>query len=89
MDTQIRNLEVLHEREFPLGWKRVISNPIDYRHTLGSFGFNLSTSLRIDRSSAIQVAVRPPGLISSSTPFNHNRSLSNEASARDVVLLRR
>jgi hypothetical protein len=67
-----------------------IKTPIDiYIHAFGSFGFNLSTSLRIDRSSVIQVAVRPPGLISSSTPFNHNRSCSNEASARDVVLLRK
>lgn len=31
----------------------------------------------------------PPCWISSSLPFNHNRSFSNEASARDEVVLRR
>jgi len=57
--------------------------------TLGSFGFLASKPALRRFISAIQVAVRPSGLISSSAPLSHSLSLVKEGSAREVVVDRR
>lgn len=57
--------------------------------TLGLLGFLASKSALRRFISAIQVAVRPLGLISSSTPLSHNLSLVKDGSAREVVVDRR
>lgn len=57
--------------------------------TLGSFGFSASKSALRRFISAMQVAVRLLGLISSSVPLSHSLSLMKEGSAREVVVDRR
>ena len=57
--------------------------------TLGSFGFLASKSALRRFISVMQVAVRPFGLISSSTPLSHNLSLVKDGSACEVVVDRR
>jgi hypothetical protein len=57
--------------------------------TLGSPGFLASKSALRRFSSVMQVAVRLPGLISSSTPLSHSLSLEKDGSAREVVVDRR
>ena len=57
--------------------------------TLGSFEFLASKSALRRFISVMQVAVRLPGLISSSTPLSHSLSLVKDGSAREVVVDRR
>jgi len=57
--------------------------------TLGSFRFLASKSALRRFISAIQVAVRLLGLISSSVPLSHNLSLVKDGSTREVVVDRR
>ena len=57
--------------------------------TLGSFGFLASKSALRRFISVMQVAVRLPGLISSSAPLSHSLSLVKDGSACEVVVDRR
>lgn len=57
--------------------------------TLGSFEFLASKSALRRFISAMQVAVRPLGLISSSASLSHSLSLVKDGSAREVVVDRR
>ena len=57
--------------------------------TLGSFGSLVSRAALRRFISAMQVAVRPLGLISSSTLLSHSLSLVKDGSAREVVVDRR
>ena len=56
---------------------------------MGRLVFSASYSFRMRFISAMQVASRPPGLISSSFPLSQSVSLANDGSAREVVVARR
>lgn len=58
-------------------------------HTFSALGFASSSSFRRRFISLMQVARRPPGLISSTLPLSHKVSSVNEGSAREVVVERR
>jgi hypothetical protein len=83
VDGVSRKLGVDGKSVFNMEWGEVA-------RTLGSLDSLSSTSsFRRRFISLMQVAMRPPSLISSSFPFSHSLSCLNEESAREVVVDRR